>query len=143
LDETHQFPELHRMVVFDRALGHMLRHLPGRKIVFSNGPQAYARAVLQVMGVARHFDDVWGVEQMRFHPKPLARGFRHLLHAHRLHPARCILVEDSAENLRTAKRLGMQTVWISTSPRQPAWVDYRLRSVLQLARHGVRSHASR
>ena len=45
-----------------------------------------------------------------------------------------ILVEDSAENLKTAKRLGMRTVWISRATRAPAWVDLRLKSVLELPR---------
>ena len=138
LRDTHQFPELHRMVVADAALSHLLRRLPGRKIVFSNGPRRYAEAVLDVLGVRHHFSDVCAVEQMRFHPKPDIRGFRHLLRQQRLQPARCILVEDSADNLRTARRLGMKTVWISRSLRRPAWVDVRLPSVLALARHPLR-----
>ena len=55
---------------------------------------------------------------------------------------RGILVEDSAENLRTAKRLGMTTVWISRSLRRPHYVDYRLPTVLSLARHAVGGRAS-
>ncbi len=142
LDDTHRFPELDRMVVFDNALDHLLRRLPGTKIVFSNGPRRYAEAVLDVMGIRRHFADVYSVERMRFHPKPGIRGFRHLLKDHRLDAARCILVEDSAENLRTAKRLGMTTVWISRSLRQPHFVDHRLPSVLDLARRTIRAGAS-
>lgn len=142
LHDTHQFPELQRMVVFDNALRHLLLRLPGKKIVFSNGPRHYAEAVLQIMGIRHFFADVFAVEQMRYHPKPKLRGFRHLLKDHRLDPARCILVEDSAENLRTAKRLGMTTVWISRSLRQPHYVDYRLPSVLSLARHAVGGRAS-
>ena len=79
---------------------------------------------------------------MRFHPKPGLKAFHHLLKDHRLQASRCILVEDSAENLRSAKRLGMKTVWISRSLRQPAYVDVRLPSVLDLARHPVRRGAS-
>jgi putative hydrolase of the HAD superfamily len=45
------------------------------------------------------------------------------------------MVEDSAANLRTAKRLGMTTVWISRSTRQPPWVDRRLNSILELSWH--------
>ncbi len=143
LDDTHQFPDLARMVVFDSALHHLLRRLPGRKIVFSNGPRRYAEAVLDVMGIRHHFADVYSVEQMRFHPKPGIRGFRHLLRDHRLNPARCIMVEDSAVNLRTAKRLGMTTVWISRSLRKPPFVDHRLPSVLGLARRAMRGATSR
>ncbi len=57
-----------------------------------------------------------------------------LIRDHRIKPARCILVEDSAENLKTAKRLGMRTIWISGEKHRPAWVDLRLESVLELPR---------
>lgn len=134
LQETHRFPNLASMMVFPRALAGLLGRLPGRKIVFSNGPQAYVETVVGLMGIRRHFQDVFGVEQMGFHPKPQMRAYRSLLHAHRLNPRRCILVEDSAENLRTAKRLGMTTVWVSRSLRQPAHVDYKISSVLALGR---------
>ena len=134
LAETHTFERLHELMVFDRALDSMLEALPGRKIVFSNGPRAYAEAVVTLMGIRRRFTDVYGIEQMRFHPKPGIRGFRHLLRDHRLRPHRCILVEDSAENLRTAKRLGMKTVLVGRDLKHPAYVDVKIPSVLQLRR---------
>ena len=134
LEATHRFEKLHELMVFDRALRAMLRRLPGRKIVFSNGPQRYAEAVVGAMGIRRHFNDVFGIEQMRFHPKPGAAAFRHLLHDHRLNPGRCVLVEDTAENLRTAKRLGMKTVLVGRGLRQPAYVDLKIASILDLHR---------
>ncbi|AYH42793.1 pyrimidine 5'-nucleotidase [Azoarcus sp. DN11] len=134
LRETHRFERLHKMMVFERALGALLRRLPGRKIVFSNGPQGYAGAVLDAMGIRRHFSDVYGIEQMRFHPKPQTHAFRHLLHDLKLLPQRCILVEDSAENLRTARRLGMKTVLVGRGVKKPAYVDARIASILDLRR---------
>ena len=134
LEATHRFEKLHKLMVFDRALRAMLRRLPGRKIVFSNGPQRYAEAVIGVMGIRRHFNDVFGIEQMRFHPKPGAAAFRFLLHEHRLNPAHCVLVEDTAENLRTAKRLGMKTVLVGRGLRHPAYVDLKIPSILDLHR---------
>ena len=134
LDETHRFDRLHELVVFDRALRAMLRRLPGRKIVFSNGPQRYADAVVRTMGIRRHFNDVFGIEQMRFNPKPRIAAFRHLLHDHRLNPRRCVLVEDTAENLRTAKRLGMKTVLVGRAAGRPAYVDLKISSILDLPR---------
>ena len=44
------------------------------------------------------------------------------------------MVEDNLDNLKSAKRLGLTTVWISRAAHKPAYVDYRFRSVLQLAR---------
>ena len=134
LYHTHQFADLSGMVVYDRAIRQVLRRLPGAKIVFSNAPLHYAEAVLDIMGVRHAFDDVCSIEGMRFRPKPGIHAFLRLLHHHRLNPARCVMVEDSAENLKTAKRLGMRTVWISRAARCPAWVDLRLESVLELPR---------
>lgn len=138
LAETHRFESLADLMVFPRALKSMLHCLPGMKIVFSNGPRAYAESVVGVMGLRNLFHDVFGIEDMGFHPKPGIRAYRHLLRAHHLDPRRCILVEDTADNLRTAKRLGMRTVWVSASLRRPAYVDYQLPSVLALKRLGLR-----
>ena len=132
---THQFPALASMVVFDRALKGALRRLPGRKIVFSNSPRHYAEAVLDILGIRHQFDSLWTLERLAFIPKPFRSGFIRLLHQEGLDPRRCIMVEDSAENLRTAKRLGMKTVLISPRPRAPSFVDLRLQSVLHLPRH--------
>jgi putative hydrolase of the HAD superfamily len=135
LHHTHQFPDLARMVVFDGAVRAMLKRLPGRKIVFSNAPRRYTEAVLDIARIRRLFDAVWTVERLRFQPKPLLGGFLRLLRHERLNPKDCVMVEDSAMNLRTAKRLGMKTVLVSRSPRVPIHVDLRLESVLELSRN--------
>jgi putative hydrolase of the HAD superfamily len=57
-----------------------------------------------------------------------------LLRKHNLRPAQCVMVEDSAENLYAAKRLGMGTVWVNSTSRSPAYVDVKIRSVMELPR---------
>jgi putative hydrolase of the HAD superfamily len=132
LQETHQFPDLQRMVVFEKPLLHALRRLPGRKIIFSNAPRHYAEAVLRITGLERCFDALYSVENLKFRPKPMPAGFRLLLRAERLDPRRCIMVEDSLPNLVTAKKLGMSTVFVSTGSRRAPYVDVTIRSVLDL-----------
>ena len=131
---THQFPELPQMVLREARLRHVLLRLPGRKLVFSNAPQHYARAVLALLRVENLFEDVFAIEQARYRPKPQMAGFRRLLRRYRLRPGQCVMVEDSAENLYTAKRLGMRTVWVSEAAAAPAWVDLKIRNVLALPR---------
>ena len=131
---THQFPRLPEMVLREPRLRWALKRLPGRKLVFSNAPVRYARAVLKLMQVDDLFDDVFAIEHARYRPKPEAAGFRHLLRKHRLQAAQCVMVEDSAENLRTAKQLGMHTVWVSRAPRTPRFVDVKISGVLELPR---------
>jgi putative hydrolase of the HAD superfamily len=134
LRHTHQFPELPRMVLREPRLRHVLKRLPGRKLLFSNAPLHYARAVLQLLRVDDLFDDVFAIEHALFCPKPQLQGFVRLLQKHRLNPARCVMVEDSAENLRTAKRLGMRTVWVNGAARLPAYVDVKIRVVTEMPR---------
>ena len=95
LRETHHFPEIGNLVVGRRELRSVLRRLPGRKIVFSNAPSHYSRAILAALGVDDLFDDVFSIERTRFRPKPDVQGFRRLLRTHRLLASRCIMVEDT------------------------------------------------
>ncbi len=129
---THQFPELERMVLREPRLRHVLKALPGRKVVFSNAPQRYAQAVLKLLRVTDLFDDVMAVEQTRYRPKPDSFGFVRLLRRHRVAAAQCVMVEDSLENLQTAKRLGMRTVWVNPGNRNAPCVDVKIRDVMQL-----------
>ncbi len=136
--ETHQFANLERMVIFERPLLHVLRRLPGRKIIFSNGPRHYAEAILDITGLRHCFDALYSVENVRFQPKPMIAGFRKLLRSEGLDPRRCIMVEDSLANLVSAKRLGMKTVWVSTGLRQSPFVDVKISSVMQLPQRYAR-----
>jgi putative hydrolase of the HAD superfamily len=132
LHQTHPLAELPHMVVRHPLLRPVLIRLPGRKLVFSNSPVHYSRAVLKVLRVADLFEDVFCIEHSGYQPKPDRRGFVQLLHRHRLLARRCIMVEDTLANLRTAKRLGMQTVWVTSSRKSPAYVDVAISHVALL-----------
>lgn len=137
---THQFSDLRRMVVSEPRLPQVLRRLRGPKYLFTNAPVHYAGAVLEVLGITGQFDAVHAIERVRFRPKPDAYGFLRLCRAHHLKPQRCIMVEDTLANLRTAKRLGMKTVWVSRSGRAPGYVDLRIASVGELSRRASSLH---
>jgi putative hydrolase of the HAD superfamily len=134
LKETHDFPELAELVVHENALKHALARLGGTKLVFSNAPRHYVREVLRAIGLARYFDAVYSIEDARYRGKPALHGFRMLLRKHNLDPHRCAFVDDILENLRTARRLGMSTVWVSRAKRRVPFVDLRVASVLDLPR---------
>jgi putative hydrolase of the HAD superfamily len=134
LAETHRFPELADMVVHENALRHALARLGGSKLVFSNAPRRYVEDVLRAIGVSRWFDAVYTIEDARFRGKPAAHGFHLLLRQHDIDPHRCAFLDDSLENLRTAKRLGMSTIWVSREKRRVSYVDLRVGSVLELPR---------
>ncbi len=131
---THQFPALQKMVIRQPRLRRALLQLPGKKLVFTNAPLHYAEAVLKLLRVDDLFDNVFAIEHSRYRPKPQVAGFRHLLQKHRLQAAECVMVEDSVENLQTAKHLGMKTVWVNIASRAPGYVDLKIRSVMELPR---------
>ncbi len=134
LHHTHQFQNLAEMLVKVRGLRTALIRLGGRKIVFTNAPMAYAEEVLKLLKIHDLFDGIFSIESTRFKPKPSRGGFVRLLSQYHLCASRCIMVEDSRANLRTAKRLGMKTIHITRDTGRTAYVDASLRSVLALPR---------
>ena len=122
------------MVVRENALKQALERLGGTKLVFSNAPRHYVEQVLQAIGLKRYFDAVYTIEDARYRGKPSLHGFHFLLRRHNLDPHRCAFVDDMLENLRTAHRLGMTTVWVSPLRRSVSFVDVRVASVTELPR---------
>jgi putative hydrolase of the HAD superfamily len=89
-----------------------LAALPGRKLVFTNGDDAYAARVLAGLGLSESFDGIWDIHAMNYRPKPEASAYTGLIEAFAIRPETAVFVEDMARNLAPAKALGMQTVWI-------------------------------
>lgn len=132
LHHTHQFPNLTTMVLRARGLRTALLRLKGRKVVFTNAPMAYAEQVLHLLGIRDLFQSVFSIESSRFHPKPAKQGFLRILKALRIPATRCVMVEDSLPALRTAKGLGMKTVYVNPNSRRPSFVDARIGTILAL-----------
>lgn len=151
LRDTHHLDDLASMMRFERGMSRMLARLPGRKILLTNAPTRYSSDVMRHLGLRRHFSHHIAIENMHVHgqlrPKPSSLMLRRLLRKHGVAAGRCILVEDTLDNLRSAKRVGMRTVWVTqylrmleTSgsaalPRmrkRPAFVDVKVKSLRQL-----------
>lgn len=93
-------------------LAEMLARLPGRRLVFTNGDDAYAGRVLAALGLSDSFDGMWDIHAMRYRPKPEPSAYAGMIEAFAIDPDRAVFVEDMARNLAPAKALGMQTVWL-------------------------------
>lgn len=152
LYHTHVLPGLEERVRGHRHDFAALADLPGRKFILTNAPAAYTRRVLGVLGIADRFDGVIPIERMRmfghWRPKPDARMLRRIAVRLGVPPTRCVLVEDTLGHLKSARSLGMGTVWMqrftksarygaSMSARlslTPPYVDVRVRSLAALRR---------
>ncbi|OYX63738.1 MAG: pyrimidine 5'-nucleotidase [Novosphingobium sp. 32-60-15] len=93
-------------------LADKLAALPGRKLVFTNGDDAYAARVLASLGLSDSFDGMWDIHAMNYRPKPEPSAYAGLIEAFAIRPETAVFVEDMARNLAPAKALGMQTVWL-------------------------------
>ncbi|NSX14905.1 pyrimidine 5'-nucleotidase [Cupriavidus taiwanensis] len=117
LRAAHEFPALADMVRVRRGLAAHLKRLPGRKILVTNAPQDYARAVLEIAGIRHCFERVVAIEQMWVHghlrPKPDRRMLRRLLAQARIAPHRAVLVEDTVSHLKRYAGTGIRTAWVT------------------------------
>ena len=150
LHETHRLPGLEPTVRGHRHDVAALARLPGRRFILTNAPRAYALRVLGALGIGHLFDGVFAIEDMamfgQLRPKPDARMLRRIAVRLGVPPTRCVLVEDTLVHQKSARRVGMGTVWMQrfarrapmpdvASPRwalQPAYVDRRVRALRQL-----------
>jgi putative hydrolase of the HAD superfamily len=132
LDKVHSIP-LDRIRPNER-LAAALARLPGRKFVFTNGDAPYARRVLDAIGIGDRFDDLHDIHASSFRPKPDPHGYELLCRRFDIDPARALLVDDMAANLKPAKVLGMTTVWVDNGSERGShnlgdFIDVRIESV--------------
>ena len=146
LQQAHQFDNLPGLLRYESGLKQCLRRLPGRKILFTNAPRHYARQVVKQLGLKKQFDHSISIESMRVHgqlrPKPSRWLLKKIAAEKKLSLRRCVLIEDTKENLRTAKQLGMKTVWITQYVSADSmhrrrfvhahYIDLKIRSIKQL-----------
>lgn len=133
LRDTHDLDVLLPLIQCDPRLPALFRRLPGRKWIFSNGPRHYVEAIVSHLGLRNQTDGIFAFEHLP-KAKPNVRAFRSVLRQAGISAGNCIMIEDSADNLKTAKQLGMKTVWLHNKPVKPDWVDYRIRDIGELAR---------
>ncbi|MCW5635560.1 MAG: HAD-IA family hydrolase [Rubrivivax sp.] len=155
--ETHRLPGLEARIRGHRADLRALARLPGRKFILTNAPAAYARRVLATLDIGHHFEAVLSIEHMhmfgQLRPKPDARMLRSVAARLRVPPAGCVLVEDTLAHQKSARRIGMGTVWMQRwlpaargdrppgpAPQRPPgagrprYVDRRIRRLGELLR---------
>ena len=146
LHETHDF-EFDELLRAERGLGRLFARLPGRKVLLTNAPARYARAVVRALAIDRHLGARYTIETMRLHgtfrPKPSRSMLRHMLARERVQQGKAVLVEDSAANLRSARAVGFRTVLVTGHGRGPSrqagsYIGLRVRSVLELPRARAR-----
>lgn len=132
LDYVHDVDVATRLAP-DPGLGQALSEISQPKFVFTNGTREHAQRVLGALGVAEHFEEIFDIRVATYMPKPFTAPYRQVLDTLGLEGRSCIMVEDSSENLRTAKELGMGTVLVGDEEPTP-YVDVTVASAAQAGR---------
>jgi putative hydrolase of the HAD superfamily len=140
VDPEHYLNHVHDLAIesflaSDAELDHLLSELTATKAIFTNSPGDYARRVLRVMGIERHFEHIFDIRFSGFRPKPDPLVYQSVLDALGVAGSEAILVEDSPQNLPPASALGMTTILVGTpSKADTALADYITPDVLAAVR---------
>ena len=133
LEDVHAIP-LDR-VPQDERLATGLARLPGRKLVYTNADEPYARRVLDALGVSEHFAALHDIHAAELRPKPDRHGYELMLARFGIDPRTAAMIEDMAQNLKPAKMLGMTTVWVDNGSERgnhghhPDFIDLTIADV--------------
>ncbi len=131
LDYVHDIP-IDEYLSEDALLQQTLALYPQRKVIFTNADSNHAQRVMDTLGVTRFFDSVVDIRLIRPLCKPMPDAFAMAMElAGVKHADRCVMLDDAHRNLVTASDLGMFTIQIGTTIRNPH-VDAAIASLVDL-----------
>jgi putative hydrolase of the HAD superfamily len=129
LDFVHDIP-IEDYLEPDLALVEMLQAIPLRKAVYTNATSEHGRRVLMALGAVDQFEHIIGIEEVGLRNKFNREAYARMLALLEAKGPACIMVEDSARNLRPAKELGLTTILVGSEDE--AFVDCTVESVLEV-----------
>jgi putative hydrolase of the HAD superfamily len=122
IDPHHYLADVHdidlSVLAEDARLARLIARLPGRKLIFTNGDEPYARKVLTRLGLSETFEAIHDIHASAYKPKPHGASYAAMIAGLGVDPRESVFVEDMARNLAPAKALGMTTVWLDNGSEQ-------------------------
>ena len=138
MEEHSADPRPYLVDVHDISLDHLetdtklleaIKALPGRRIVYTNGSEPYARRVLRARGLEEAFDAVYGVEHAEFRPKPERQAFESVFKKDGLDPSTSAMFEDEPRNLAVPFAMGMRTTHVAPTAAQHDFIHHHTRNL--------------
>ena len=111
-----------------------LNNLPGRKLVYTNGSVPYAREVLKYRGLLSVFNEIYGIEDATYIPKPFPEAFEIIFSKAKIVPNRSAMFEDEERNLVVPFRLGLKTILVSDMKSNEKYVNYSIKHLSDFLR---------
>lgn len=106
------------------VLREKIAQLPGRKIVYTNSTQPFARKMIAHLGLDALFEDIHAIEDADFLPKPNPVSYDAFVKRYSVDSGTTCMFEDSEQNLKPAHALGWSTVWICGGGEESAELPY-------------------
>ncbi len=111
LDDVHDIP-VEEQLVYDPRLRELIASLDYERVIFSNGSRSYVERILKKLEIDDLFSRIFTIESVGFIPKPQPEPFRMVLDALGRDASDCIMIDDRADIIAGAVRLGMQGILV-------------------------------
>jgi putative hydrolase of the HAD superfamily len=108
----------------DPDLASLIKNLPGRSIVYTNGTKPYAEQVLAARGLDGVFDAIYGIEHADYIPKPERNAFDRVFGQDGLTHKNAAMFEDEVRNLEVPHAMGLRTVHVAPEPSGEDYVHF-------------------
>lgn len=109
----------------------LLKKLKARKFIFTDSSVKHVEDTLSCLGVdINHFKDIFASAHSGYIFKPDVKAYHMMLDKFKINPNETVMVEDNPKNLKTAKELGMQTIWISGKEENFPFCDYKFNDII-------------
>lgn len=120
----------------DRELRCLLDCIQSEKSVFTNAPRVYAERVLDALGIADRFCNVFAIESSGYRGKPDPLAYEGVVEELGADERDLIMLDDSRANLIPAVQRGWTTVWVNGSGESTGedGVGYIVRNLWEIAR---------
>jgi len=128
LDYVHRV-DVHARLKPNPQLREAIGSLPQKSYIFTNGSREHAENVLDALGLKDLFTGIFDIRVASYQPKPNLDPYRNVLQQLQVEAQDCTMIEDSLDNLRTAKQLGMTTILVGQRV-QDRHVDHQVPDVL-------------
>lgn len=90
-----------------------LNILPGRKLIFTNGPEHHAVNLLAHLQISDCFDGIFDIKAADYQAKPADFAYERFMERFDVRGDTACMIEDTARNLPPARLRGMTTVWVN------------------------------
>ncbi|WP_310618725.1 pyrimidine 5'-nucleotidase [Flexibacterium corallicola] len=102
----------HSELDYNHNLRSAIEQLPGKCYIMTNGSKKHAEAVAHKLGIHDQFEEIFGIMEAGFIPKPEEQAYSLFLQKNNISPHKAVMFEDLSRNLLIPDQLGMKTVLV-------------------------------